>query len=44
MSHSLVLPENTERQETLEIGAIPEKIFRCVETTLAKDRTWSNPY
>lgn len=46
----VTLRDNTERQETLEMGANmiagsrSAKIFQCVEIMLDKDRTWSNPY
>ena len=46
----VTLRDNTERQETIEIGAntiagaTPEKISHSVETMLAKGRSWSNPF
>lgn len=46
----VTLRDNTERQETIEIGAntmagaMPETIFQSVNTMLAKCRTWTNPY
>ncbi|MDQ6862409.1 MAG: UDP-N-acetylglucosamine 2-epimerase (non-hydrolyzing) [Thermoproteota archaeon] len=46
----VTLRDNTERQETIEIGAntiagtTPAKISRSVETMLAKSRTWCNPF
>lgn len=46
----VTLRDNTERQETIEIGANiiagsrSEKIFECVKIMLEKDRTWKNPF
>jgi UDP-N-acetylglucosamine 2-epimerase (non-hydrolysing) len=46
----VTLRDNTERQETVEIGtntiagAIPEQIFQSVKIMLAQGRRWSNPY
>ncbi len=46
----VTLRENTERPETLEIGANllagtnPEKIVSCAKQMLTKNADWSNPY
>lgn len=46
----VTLRDNTERPETLEVGAnalagaSPDKIVACVETMLARERKWANPF
>lgn len=46
----VTLRDNTERQETLEIGANilagskADKISKCVNIMLEKNRTWNNPF
>ncbi len=46
----VTLRDNTERPETLEVGAnilagaSPAKILECVEIMLRRDRNWLNPF
>lgn len=47
---SVTLRDNTERPETLDVGAnllagaIPDKILECSEIMLLKDNAWQNPF
>lgn len=46
----VTLRDNTERPETIEVGANvlagsrPERILECVKNMLGKERRWINPY
>ena len=46
----VTLRHNTERPETLEVGANllggtdPDKIINCVHTMLKRQRAWANPF
>ena len=46
----VTLRDNTERPETIEVGAnilagtIPDRIVECVSLMLQKDTNWSNPF
>ena len=46
----VTLRDNTERPETLEVGAnilagdSPDKIMACAETMLVRERKWANPF
>ena len=46
----VTLRDNTERPETLEVGAnilagaIPEKILECCQIMLGKENNWRNPF
>lgn len=46
----VTIRDNTERPETLEVGAnilagtIPEKILECSQIMLSKDNTWRSPF
>lgn len=46
----ITLRDNTERPETLEVGAnilagtSPDRIMACIKVMLARERNWSNPF
>jgi UDP-N-acetylglucosamine 2-epimerase (non-hydrolysing) len=46
----VTLRDNTERPETMEVGANmlagtdPDKILECVRGMLVKDKRWKNPF
>ncbi|MDD5701000.1 MAG: UDP-N-acetylglucosamine 2-epimerase (non-hydrolyzing) [Dehalococcoidales bacterium] len=46
----VTIRDNTERPETLEVGAnilagtMPDSILKCAETMLQKKNSWSNPF
>jgi UDP-N-acetylglucosamine 2-epimerase (non-hydrolysing) len=48
--HCVTVRDNTERQETVEVGAnilagaAPENILACVKKMLGRDKIWKQPY
>ena len=46
----VTLRDNTERPETIEVGAnilagsAADEIYRCTETMLRRDTNWENPF